>query len=263
VITPPDGFVLAYAALIGALLGSFLNVCVYRWPLGLSVVRPRSRCGACGTGVAWYDNVPVLSWLLLRGRCRTCGVGISAQYPIVELATSLIWLAAALRFGVSVEALHSAVFLTLLLGIALTDAQHMVIPDQFTVLGAAAGLGLAALPGGPPFLTPALIGAAVGFVLMGLVKITAEWWLKKDALGTGDIFMIGMIGAFLGVGGTLLTIMLGSLLGLVIGVPYTWLQGRLRALETYLPLGVFLALGAAIAHGWGDAIITAYLDWIG
>jgi leader peptidase (prepilin peptidase) / N-methyltransferase len=258
----PTSLVVAYLALVGAVIGSFLNVCVYRWPLGLSVIRPRSRCGACGSGVAWYDNVPIVSWLLLRGRCRACGARISPQYPIVEAATALIWTAAALRFGLSVEALHSALFLTLLLGIALTDAQHMVIPDQFTVLGAGAGLALAALPGGIPFM-PALIGATVGFLIMGTVKVAAEWWLKKDALGTGDIFMIAMVGAFLGLGGTLLTIMLGSLLGLLIGVPYTWLQGRLRALETYLPLGVFLAMGAAIVHGWGDAIIAAYLAWIG
>jgi leader peptidase (prepilin peptidase) / N-methyltransferase len=259
--TLPDAFVVAYAALIGAVVGSFLNVCVYRWPLGLSVVSPRSRCGACGSGIAWYDNLPVLSWLLLRGRCRACGVGISAQYPIVELATALIWTAAALRFGVSVEALHSALFLTLLLGIALTDARHMVIPDQFTVVGAALGLALAALPGPPP-LTPALLGAAVGFGVMGLVKVVAEWVLKKDALGTGDIFMVGMIGAFLGVGGALLTVMLGSALGLLIGVPIMLLRGRLKMLETYLPLGTFLALGAGVAHAWGEDIIRWYLGLV-
>jgi leader peptidase (prepilin peptidase) / N-methyltransferase len=257
----PAGLVLAYAALLGAVIGSFLNVCIYRWPHEQSVIRPRSRCGACGAGIAWYDNVPVLSYLALRGRCRRCGVRISAQYPIVELATSLIWLAAAARFGISIEALHSALFLTLLLGIAMTDAQHMVIPDQFTVLGGLAGLGLAALPGTPAFW-PALIGGTVGYTLMWAVKWIAEKALRKEALGVGDIHMIAMVGVYLGVGGALLTVMLGSVLGLVIGVPIMWIRGRLRMLETYLPLGTFLALGAAIAHAWGADIIGWYIGWI-
>lgn len=245
-----------YAAAVGAIIGSFLNVCIYRWPAEQSVIRPRSRCPACGEQIRWYDNIPVVSWLWLRGACRYCGAPISVQYPIIELAVAVIWLGAVIRFGPSISALHSALFLTLLLGIAMTDAREMLIPDQFTLGGAVLGLVLAVLPGGIG-ITDALIGGAVAYTLFWAVKWTAEKLLKKPALGVGDIHMMAMIGAFLGLGGALLTIFLGSLLGLLIGVPWTWVRGRLTALHTYLPLGVFLAMGAAVAHVWGSAI----LDW--
>jgi leader peptidase (prepilin peptidase)/N-methyltransferase len=254
----PAPFVWLYAALIGGVVGSFLNVCIYRWPAEQSVITPRSRCPRCGESIRWYDNVPVLAWLWLRGACRNCGAPISVQYPLVELATALLWTAAAIRFGASVEALHSAAFLTILLGIAMTDAREMVIPDQFSLGGLVVALALAALPGGIGFLD-ALIGGAVGYVLLWAVKLAAERLLKKPALGVGDIHMIAMIGAFLGLGGTLLTIFLGSLLGLLVGVPISWIRGRLSALNTYLPLGVFLAMGAAVAHVWGPRMIDWYM----
>jgi len=254
-----DRLLLAYAFIIGACIGSFLNVCIYRWPAELSVLRPRSRCGSCGQQVRWYDNVPLVNWLLLRGRCRDCGTAISIQYPLVELATGVIWLTAALRFGFDLEALRSAVFLTLLLGIAMTDAREMVIPDQFSLGGTAIGLALAAVPGGIAF-TSALIGAVAGYVLFWGIKIVAEKALKKPALGVGDIHMMAMIGAFLGTAGAMLTVMLGSLAGLLIGVPLTRLRrGQLAPLGTYLPLGTFLAIGAFIAHFWGAAILDWYI----
>lgn len=258
----PDFWTWIYAAVLGAAVGSFLNVCVYRWPADLSVVRPRSRCPGCSQPIRWYDNVPIVSYLLLRGRCRTCDSVISAQYPAVELFVALIWLAAALRFGISVEALRSATFLTLLLGIALTDAREMVIPDQFSLGGTALGLLFAAMPGGFAF-GDAFIGAVLGYVLLWAVKFSAEKALKKPALGVGDIHMMAMVGAFLGPVGALVTIFLGSLFGLVIGVPFTLLRGQLKMLGTYLPLGVFLALGAAVAHGWGDLLMKWYVNALG
>jgi leader peptidase (prepilin peptidase) / N-methyltransferase len=256
----PDWLAWSLAGVLGAVLGSFLNVCVYRWPIGESVVAPRSRCVSCGAGVAWYDNLPVLSWLILRGRCRRCAAPISVQYPLVELTTAILWAAAVARFGIGVEALHSAVFMTLLLGIALTDARHMVIPDQFSLGGVAIGLALAALPGGIPFL-PALVGAGVAYALLWLVALGGERLFRKPALGVGDIHMMAMVGAFLGLPGALLTLLLGSVLGLVVGVPLSWWRGRLALLGTYLPLGTFLAMGAAIAHVWGQRIIDGYLAY--
>ncbi len=250
-------WLLIYAAFIGAAVGSFLNVCIYRWPEGLSIVRPRSRCPVCERTIPWYDNLPVVSWILLRGRCRSCGTGISIQYPVVELATALIWLGMAIRFGASFEALRGAVLLTVLLGIAVLDARHRIIPDQFSVLGALAGLALAFAPGGITFRA-ALVGGVVAYVFMWVIKLAGEWAFKKPALGVGDIHMMAMIGSFVGLGGAILTVMLGSFLGLIIGVPLTWIQGRLEVMGTYLPLGTFLAMGGAAAYLWGDAIIDWY-----
>lgn len=250
-----------YAALIGAAVGSFLNVCVYRWPAELSVLKPRSRCPGCEQPIKARDNIPIFSYLLLRGRCRNCGTTISAQYPAVELVVALIWLGVVVRFGPSLDALHSAILLTLLLGIALTDAKEMVIPDQFTVVGAGIGLLLAALPGGMPFMK-AFSGALLGYVLLWGVKLGAEKALKKPALGVGDIHMMAMVGAFLGPVGVLITIFLGSFFGLVIGVPYSVVRGQLKVLGTYLPLGVFLAMGAAIAHFFGDQLFGWYAGFL-
>jgi leader peptidase (prepilin peptidase) / N-methyltransferase len=249
---------LAYAAVLGLAIGSFLNVAIHRLPEGLSVVRPRSRCPSCQQPIAWYDNVPVASWVALRGRCRHCRVAISVQYPVVELATALIWLAAAARFGFSVEALRSALFLTLLLGIALTDAKHMIIPDHFSLGGLAAGLLLAAAS--PDFpLARAAVGAVAAYLLLWGIALGGQRLFRKPALGVGDIHMMAMIGAFLGLAGALMTILFGSVLALAIGVPYTWLRGRLKLLGTYLPLGTFLAMGAAVAHVWGEIILDWYL----
>jgi len=276
-----------YAALIGATVGSFLNVCVYRWPRELSVVSPRSACPDCQQPIAWYHNIPILGYIILRGRCAGCKGKISIQYPLVELATALIWLAMTVRYGVGMEAFQGAILLTLLLGIALTDAKHMVIPDHFTLGGTVAGLIFAgAATDWSAFLGPeatrpesavawigylfnsgaapllrSVIGAALGYGVMRGVAIAGEWAFRKPALGLGDVHMMAMVGAFLGAQGVLLTILLGSVLGLVIGVPITWIRGKLVRMNTYLPLGVFLAMGAAIAHAWGDDIIRWYIEF--
>jgi len=244
----------AAAALFGLLLGSFLNVCTIRWPQDQSVVRPRSRCPGCEKEIAWYDNVPVLSWILLRGRCRGCGKGISVQYPLVELTTGLIWGGAVMVLGPEWEALRGAIFLTLLLGIAVSDARFYIIPDQFSVGGAVIGLALAFLPGGVTWLE-ALLGALTGFFLLWFVAWAGEKAFKKEAMGGGDIKMMAMLGAFLGVPGVLLTLFLGSLLGAVIFGPISMKTGKL------VPFGIFLALGGAATWIAGDALVAWYMDW--
>lgn len=240
-----------YAGLVGAAVGSFLNVCIYRWPEGLSVIRPASRCPACETPIRWYDNVPILGWMWLRGKCRACGVRISIQYPAIELATALLWVAAAVRFGWSWQTLSTAIFFTLLLGIALTDARTYIIPDEFTLGGLVIGLALAFAPGGIPWLS-AILGAGLGFGLLYLVAVVGEWVFKKPAMGGGDIKMMAMVGAFLGPSGVLLTVFLGALFGTLIFGPISMKTKKL------VPFGIFLALGAAIAEPWGQAITDWY-----
>jgi leader peptidase (prepilin peptidase)/N-methyltransferase len=243
---------LAYAAVIGACVGSFLNVCVYRWPAELSVIRPPSRCGSCGTPIRWFDNVPIFGWMLLRGRCRACGAGVSIQYPLVEAGTAAIWVISVLRYGVEWQALVVALFFTILLGIALSDAKTYIIPDEFTLGGAAIAFALSFAPGGVTWLQ-SLIGGALGFGLLWVIAVVGEWAFKKPAMGGGDIKMMLMVGAFLGPWAVLLTLFLGALFGTLIFAPIGMKTGKL------VPFGIFLALGAAITEPFGQALIDWYV----
>ncbi len=247
------------AGVVGAVFGSFLNVCILRWGAEPkeSVVRPPSRCPRCGRGVAWYDNVPVVSWLVLRGRCRNCGEPISIQYPLVEVVTGLLWALLVWRSGPTLEALRGSVFATILLGIAMTDARAYIIPDEFTWGGLGLGL-LFALGGGVHTLGHALLGASVGFGLLWLVGAAGTWVLKQEAMGGGDIKMMAMVGAFLGWQGVLLTIFLGALLGSLVFVPLA-LAGR----KQLVPFGIFLAAGAGAAYLVGPALLGWYLHVVG
>jgi leader peptidase (prepilin peptidase)/N-methyltransferase len=254
-------YLVILAAALGLLIGSFLNVCVVRWPALQSVVSPRSRCPQCGNLIAWYDNVPVASWLVLRARCRHCKLPIPWRYPLVELATAAIWVAAAWRYGYDLETLRAAVFGTILLGIAVTDAREYIIPDEFSLGGVALGIlfaFVASWSGHPANLhalpwPQALLGAAVGFVLLWLVAFFGSKALGQDAMGGGDIKMMAMIGAFLGWQGVLLTLFLGALLGTLIFLPFK-LAGR----DKLVPFGIFLAIGAAACWIAGPAIIGWY-----
>lgn len=251
----PAGFEIVAAAMFGAVIGSFLNVCILRWGAEPkeSVVRPRSRCPRCARGLAWYDNIPVLSWLLLRARCRGCGQPISVQYPLIELATAGIWAYMAWRSGISFEALRGAVFGTILLGIAMTDARAYIIPDEFTWGGLLIGLLFGLLDGWPGLGTAAL-GALVGFAVLWLVGTVGTWVFKEDAMGGGDVKMMAMVGAFLGWQGILLTIFLGAFLGSLVFLPLM-LAGRRKL----VPFGIFLSLGAAITYLFGPSLA----DWYG
>jgi len=242
------------AAVLGAMIGSFLNVCILRWGAEPkeSIVKPASHCPRCGKGLAWYENIPILSWLLLRARCRGCGKPISMMYPLIELATAGIWAYMVWRHGVTIEAIRGAVFGTILLGIAMTDARQYIIPNEFTWGGLAIGL-LSSLAGGLPGLVTALFGAAVGFGLLWLVGKVGTWVFKEDAMGGGDIKMMAMVGAFVAWPGVLLTIFLGALIGSLVFVPLL-LAGQ----KKLVPFGIFLSIGAAITYEAGPAIIGWY-----
>ena len=248
-----DPAIIAAAALLGAAVGSFLNVCVTRMPTGDSVLRPRSRCPACRAAIRWRDNLPVLAWILLRARCRDCGGRISARYPAIELATAVAWGGMAWLYGTSVAALTGAILFALLLGIAVIDARHYIIPDALSLGGCAAGLVLSALPGATPPLA-AVAGAMLGFGLLYVVGWLGEKALRKPALGGGDVKMMAMVGAFLGPGGALLTIFLGALAGSLVYGPISLRTGK------PVPFGTFLALGAAISFLFGDRLFDSYLS---
>jgi leader peptidase (prepilin peptidase)/N-methyltransferase len=244
-------------AVFGAVIGSFLNVCIVRLPAEQSVVSPPSRCPKCGRPVGWRDNIPVLSWLLLGGKCRGCREPISILYPLVELAVAALWGFMAYRYGLTLEALKGALFGTLLIGIALTDAREYIIPNEFTWGGLAIGLVLSA-GAGLDSLVASLIGAAVGFGILWLVGVVGTWAFKEEAMGGGDIKMMAMVGAFLGWQGVLLTIFLGALAGTAIFLPLS-LLGKKRL----VPFGVFLAVGAAVTYVVGPALIAWYRRYLG
>jgi len=259
-----DGWLIpTLAGVFGLIIGSFLNVCTLRWPKEESVVSPRSRCPKCQEPIRWYDNVPVLSWVLLRGKCRSCETPVSIQYPLVELATGLVWAGLFATHGPTGEAFRGAIFLTILFGISISDARFYIIPDEFSVGGAVFGFGLAFFPGGPTWLD-ALIGGAVGFVVLWLVGVLGTRLLKRmspgrleeagvdQAMGGGDVKMMMMVGTFVGIWGVALTIFLGSVLALLVFGPVSMISKRL------VPLGVFLAAAGAIAYQWGDPIIRWY-----
>jgi leader peptidase (prepilin peptidase) / N-methyltransferase len=272
----------AFVFLLGASFGSFLNVAISRWPEGLSVVKPRSRCPKCGHQISAGENIPILSWLMLRGRCKGCGVRISAQYPIVELLVGLMWLWAFLQFGPTITAFRVAVFATVLLGIAITDAKYFLIPDGFTVFGVFFMLvsAFVALFFGEaePFARPweAILGMCVGAGAISIVGWLGEVWLKRPAMGFGDVTLMAVVGAAVGPARSLLTIFIAAaiapviLLGIVYPLSARGLaddQGQtelpLEASSGWrkreLPFGVFLAPAALIALLFGDAIIGWYL----
>lgn len=266
--------VLAIALAFGLVVGSFLNVCIVRWPEGESVVRPASRCPRCGRGVRWYENVPVASWLFLRGRCAGCGLPIAALYPAVELTTGLLWAAAAAAYGPTLDGLRVAVFATVLLGIAVTDARRMVIPDGFTGFLLAWALATSIVSRNPGavelFAQPyeAFVGACAGAGAVSIIGWLGELAFKKEAMGFGDVTMMAGVGAALGPERALLTVVLGALVGAVASVlvlaPVAYVRHRREAASgggfelPPVPFGVFLAPAALAALLAGDRMMAWY-----
>jgi leader peptidase (prepilin peptidase)/N-methyltransferase len=265
------------AFVVGACVGSFLNVCIARWPREQSIVRPRSRCPKCGHQLAWFENIPILSWLVLRARCRCCEESISLLYPIVELTVAIGWLASVQLFGPTFTAIRIAIFGTVLLGVAITDLQTYLIPDGFTLFGlgwtlataiVAFFLGETSLFAGP---YDALIGACAGAGMIAIVGWLGEVALKREAMGLGDVTLMAFIGGALGPQRAIMTVFAASALGAVafLGVvyPLVWMR-RLHAREQtelalggapfeapLVPFGVFLAPAAVLTLLWGDTLL--------
>ena len=288
--------------LVGIVIGSFLNVCITRIPEEISIVSPGSRCPKCGAPIKAYDNVPVFAWLWLRGKCRACGAGISAMYPLIELATGLLFVAAFLEFGITQATVKWLFFTCLIVILAVTDLRVRLLPDLVNWPGFAAGLmfsgfvppdhGLAGLfvwrflqvrlPGFAAGILDGILGAAFGSFLLWGMATGYKAVRGHEGMGMGDVKMIAMIGAFLGLRGTFLTLLVGSFLGSVIGSGLIvalyfggWRSGvakrasrrglgterNLRwaiARQYQLPLGTFLGIGAlAIVYG-GPVIATEW-----
>jgi leader peptidase (prepilin peptidase)/N-methyltransferase len=243
-----------FVTLLGLIIGSFLNVCIYRLPRRLSPVRPRSSCTSCGHMLAWYENVPVVSYAALRGRCRGCGAPISLMYPIVEAITGAMFLSGYLLYGPSLLLVVRLIFGCAMIVLFVIDLQHRILPNVITLPGIVAGF-LCSVFVGPGWLS-SLVGIVAGG---GSLWAVAEIYYRvrhEEGLGMGDVKMLAMIGAFLGWRLVLLTLVLGSLSGTIVGLGILLLKRE--SMKYALPFGTFLALGAIVAAVAGDPIIHWY-----
>lgn len=240
--------------LFGLILGSFINVCIYRLPRGESVAYPASHCPVCQTAIRAHQNIPVISFILLGGRCGTCGIQISWKYPLVEALHGVAFLFIFQQFGPTLNTLIYCLFFAALVAVTFIDLSHRIVPDQITLPGMVIGVVCASTVL-PPGMLSSLIGLFAGGGIFYLVAVLSLAILKKEGMGGGDIKLIAMIGAFLGWKGMLLTIFLAACSGSFIGILLILAQGRDRAEP--IPFGPFLALGAVVALFWEKNI----LDW--
>lgn len=270
----PFGFFVVAVAAAGAVIGSFLNVVIHRVPREESVAFPSSHCTSCGTAIRPYDNIPVVSWAVLRGRCRSCRAPISARYPAVELLTAVLFaLTFVLHSGLTLSLPFDLAFVAALVALVFIDAEHMILPNVITYPGAALALvarvvvpnlyGVASLGGGevPAWalsLGGAVLGALVGGGFLWLVGWLWERVRGVEAMGLGDVKMMFMVGAYLGWPLTLLTIFVGVLTGSVAGVGTMLGRGE-RDMQMLLPFGIFLGIGALVSLIFGTQIIDWYV----
>ena len=256
---PYPGLETTFVTLLGLIIGSFLNVCIYRLPRQLSPVHPRSSCTSCGHVLSWYENVPIVSYAALRGRCRGCGAPISLMYPIVEGITGAMFLSGYLLYGPSLLLVVRLMFGCAMIVLFVIDLEHRILPNVITLPGIVVG-----------FLCSVLVGPGWQSSLIGIVAGGGSLWAiaeiyyrvrREEGLGMGDVKMLAMIGAFLGWKLVLLTLLLASFSGTIIGVGVLVLKRE--SMKYALPFGTFLALGAIVAAVVGDPIMDWYFGLYG
>jgi leader peptidase (prepilin peptidase)/N-methyltransferase len=253
----PDWIQQVFVFILGCCLGSFFNVVIYRLPAKLSIVQPGSHCPRCSRPIAFYDNIPLISYLILMGKCRHCRAPISFRYPMVEALTGTIALLLFQQYGFSMQLLGESIFVSLLILIAFIDLDTFTIPNILSLPGIAAGLAFS-------FLTPrlswqdSLLGILLGGGFLYAVAVAYQFFRRQEGLGGGDIKLLAMIGAFLGSAGVLFTIMLASVVGAMAGIA---VMRRTRAgLTAMVPFGPFLSLGAICYLVWGQSLVHWYVS---
>jgi leader peptidase (prepilin peptidase)/N-methyltransferase len=291
-------FITAFAALAGLAFGSFLNVCVTRWPEGESIVTPRSRCRACGRTLKWWENIPVVSWLILRGRCRTCRAWIGWRYPLIELSIGALWAFVAWQFFdwsvlsalpesalllESARTIGRAVFFWLVIALAALDAENLWLPDFLTWPGIVLGFIYSVIP--LPIFTGAValfwwgrnvqvqaaIAALTSMAIAALLILLIRWTYKlirhREGIGLGDAKLMAMLAAWLGLEGAILAFAIGAVLGAIAAIVVLLKPSTRTTQEKWtgakLPLGTFLCIGGIVSSLWGQPILAAYLHWAG
>jgi leader peptidase (prepilin peptidase)/N-methyltransferase len=246
--------------LLGLVFGSFLNVCITRLPLGESISHPPSHCRSCARTLAWFENFPLVSWLVLRGRCRTCGATIPWRYPVVEIALAVLWLECYRRFGATPKGFCAALLCFLLLGLAFTDWETLLVPDALTLAGLLAGILIAFIHGALRTPLEAIAGAALGAIILLLISGTYYLLRRQQGLGLGDVKLLAMIGAFLGPAQMMLAFFIGTIATAIAAI--AWLLVRRfpgRWSMHPLPYGTFLSFAGIFSLFWGPKIIASYL----
>lgn len=245
----------AIAGVFGLCIGSFLNVVIYRLPRGQSLATPPSRCRDCGYSLRWFDNIPLLSFVLLRGRCRQCGVAVSWQYPIVELVTAALFVLVVLLTPVGPLLLARWLFVSILVALFVIDLEHQILPNTITLPGIVAGVMFSTFA--PPGEMDAIIGALLGGGVLYAIATGYYVWRRHEGMGMGDVKMLAMIGAFLGWPSVLITLVIASFSGT--GVGLAMMATNRGGMKYALPFGTFLAVGALVAMFAADPLIRWYL----
>jgi len=245
------------AAIAGLLIGSFLNVVIARVPAGRSLWSPGSACPACGAGIAWHDNIPILSFVALRGRCRACGTPIPWRYPIVEAVTAALFAAAWLTFGPTLHGVVAAVLLAALVAITVIDLERQIIPDVISLPGIVAGVLANLATGRVPWID-SVLGAVFGGAVFIVIMLAGSWWAGQQAMGGGDMKLAAMLGAFLGWKVLFLTIFLSAVGGGILSA--ILMTVGVRGRKDPIPFGPFLAAGGAIGLFWGERMVQWYLS---
>jgi leader peptidase (prepilin peptidase)/N-methyltransferase len=247
----------ALTFIFGLCIGSFLNVCIYRLPNSKSIVFPPSACPACEEPIRFYDNIPILSYILLRGKCRACKTNISLRYPLVELMSGLFAFSIYLKFGASLDALITYCFLAALITVIYIDIDHWIIPDSITLPGILVGLAASFFIHKISFVD-SVLGVLIGGGTLWIVAFGYQLLMKKEGMGGGDIKLLAMIGAFIGWKGVLLTIFLSSLIGTIANIPGMLLSKKFFNYK--LPFGPFIAIAAIVDVFFGQEIIALYVN---
>nr|AXL05304.1 hypothetical protein A3J29_11805 [uncultured bacterium] len=245
---------IGFAALFGAVIGSFLNVVIYRLPIGQSIVSPPSRCPKCGYQLKWYDNVPILGWIMLGGKCRECRAPVSIQYPLVELVTALLFVLVVWVTPPGPLMVGRLLFVCILIVLFGIDLEHQILPNSITLPGIVAGVLLSAIA--PPGLRDSLVGVVLGAGILYGIAWGYYLWRREEGLGMGDVKMLAMIGAFLGWKMVLVTMVLSSFSGALIGVAL--MAAERGTMKRALPFGTFLALAALAAMFVGEPLAAWY-----